>query len=117
LLAALKAMPVEPIEAARVDGASPWQTFRFLTLPYLRPAIGVCILLRVIDSVKSFDLFYVLTGGGPGTATEVIGLYTYKQGFNFFKLNYAAALSYVTLLFVVVFANMAIFSGLFRQTR
>jgi multiple sugar transport system permease protein len=117
LLAALKAMPVEPIEAARVDGASPWQAFRFLTLPYLRPAIGVCILLRVIDSVKSFDLFYVLTGGGPGTATEIIGLYTYKQGFNFFKLNYAAALSYVTLLFVVVFANVAIFSGLFRQTR
>jgi len=117
LLAALKAMPAEPFEAARVDGAGPWQTFRFLTLPYLRPAIGVCVLLRVIDSVKSFDLFYVLTGGGPGTATEIIGLYTYKQGFNFFKLNYAAALSYVTLLFVVLFANVAIFSGLFRQTR
>jgi multiple sugar transport system permease protein len=117
LLAALKAMPIEPTEAARVDGAGPFQIFRFLTLPYLRPAIGVCILLRVIDSVKSFDLFYVLTGGGPGTATEIIGLYTYKQGFNFFKLNYAAALSYTTLLFVVIFANVAIFSGLFRQTR
>jgi multiple sugar transport system permease protein len=117
LLAAIKAMPTEPIEAARVDGAGPWQTFRFLTLPYLRPAIGVCVMLRVIDSVKSFDLFYVLTGGGPGTATEIIGLYTYKQGFNFFKLSYAAALSYVTLLFVVVFANVAIFSGIFRQTR
>jgi multiple sugar transport system permease protein len=117
LLAALKAMPVEPMEAARVDGAGPWQTFRFLTMPYLRPAIGVCILLRVIDSVKSFDLFYVLTGGGPGTATEIIGLYTYKQGFNFFKLNYAAALSYLTLLLVVIFANVAIFSGVFKQTR
>jgi len=117
LLAALKAMPTEPTEAARVDGAGPFQIFRFLTLPYLRPAIGVCVLLRVIDSVKSFDLFYVLTGGGPGTATEIIGLYTYKQGFNFFKLNYAAALSYTTLLFVVIFANIAIFSGLFRQTR
>jgi multiple sugar transport system permease protein len=117
LLAALKAMPVEPTEAARVDGAGPFQIFRLLVLPYLRPAIGVCVLLRVIDSVKSFDLFYVLTGGGPGTATEIIGLYTYKQGFNFFKLNYAAALSYSTLILVVIFANIAIFSGLFRQTR
>jgi len=117
LLAALKAMPMEPTEAARVDGAGPFQIFRLLILPYLRPAIGVCVLLRVIDSVKSFDLFYVLTGGGPGTATEVIGLYTYKQGFNFFKLNYAAALSYSTLILVVIFANIAIFSGLFRQTR
>jgi multiple sugar transport system permease protein len=117
LLAALKAMPMEPVEAAKVDGAGPFQIFRLLTLPYLRPAIGVCVLLRVIDSVKSFDLFYVLTGGGPGTATEIIGLYTYKQGFNFFKLDYAAALSYSTLILVVIFANIAIFSGLFRQTR
>jgi multiple sugar transport system permease protein len=117
ILASLKAMSTEPVEAARVDGAGPLQIFRFITLPYLRPSLGLCVLLRTIDSVKSFDLFYVLTRGGPGTATEVIGLYTYKQGFNFFKLPYAAALAYLTLILVVIFVNVSIFSGAFKQTR
>jgi multiple sugar transport system permease protein len=116
-LAALKAMPQDPVEAAIVDGASPWQILRFITLPYLLPTIGVCVLLRTIDSFKFFDLLYVLTGGGPGTASEVISLYTYKQGFNFFHLGYAAALSYVTLFVIVILANVAVFTGLFRQTR
>jgi multiple sugar transport system permease protein len=117
VLAALKAMPQDPVEAAIVDGASAWQILRFITLPYLLPAIGVCVLLRTIDSFKFFDLLYVLTGGGPGTASEVISLYTYKQGFNFFHLGYAAALSYVTLIIIVILANVAVISGLFRQTR
>ena len=116
-LAALKAMPQDPVEAAVVDGASPWQILRFITLPYLLPTIGVCVLLRTIDSFKFFDLLYVLTGGGPGTASEVISLYTYKQGFNFFHLGYAAALSYVTLIIIVILANVAVFTGLFRQSR
>jgi multiple sugar transport system permease protein len=116
-LAALKAMPQEPVEAAIVDGASPWQILRFITLPYLLPTIGVCVLLRTIDSFKFFDLLYVLTGGGPGTASEVISLYTYKQGFNFFHLGYAAALSYITLIIIAILANVAVLTGLFRQTR
>ncbi len=117
VLAALQAMPAEPVEAATVDGASRLQIFQFITLPYLWPTIGVCFLLRAIDSLKLFDLFYVLTGGGPGTSTEIIGLYTYRQGFNFFKLGYASALSYVILLVVVVVANILVLSGLFRQAR
>jgi ABC-type sugar transport system permease subunit len=106
VLAAPQAMPAEPVEAATVDGASRLQIFQFITLPYLWPTIGVCFLLRAIDSLKLFDLFYVLTGGGPGTSTEIIGLYTYRQGFNFFKLGYASALSYVILLVVVVTTPM-----------
>jgi multiple sugar transport system permease protein len=117
VLAALQAMPIEPVQAATVDGASGWQIFRFITLPYLWPTIAVCLLLRSIDVLKSFDLFYVLTGGGPGTSSEVIGLFTYRQGFNFFKLGYASALSYVILFIVVIIANILVFSGLFRQTR
>jgi multiple sugar transport system permease protein len=116
-LAALKAMPQDPVEAAIVDGASPWQILRFIILPYLLPTIGVCVLLRTIDSFKFFDLLYVLTGGGPGTASEVISLYTYKQGFNFFHLGYAAALSYLTLIVIAILANVAVLTGLFRQTR
>ena len=117
LLAARQSLPVEPFEAAKVDGAKRSQTFYYLTLPFLLPAIVVCVLLRVIDSFKYFDLFYVLTGGGPGNSTEVISLHTYKQGFNFFNMGYAAALSYLMLFAVVIFANVVILSSNWRRER
>jgi multiple sugar transport system permease protein len=108
LLAAMQSLPREPLEAAVVDGASRWQAFRSIVLPLLRPAIAVALLLRGIDAFKTFDLIYVMTQGGPGTSTQVLSLYTYKWGFKFFEMGYAAALAYVMLLAVDVAATFGV---------
>lgn len=97
LLAGLQAIPEEPYEAARIDGSSPWQTFRHITLPLLAPAILVALLLRTMDLVRLFDQVFILTQGGPGFATETVSLYIYKTAFRFFDFGYAAALSFVLL--------------------
>jgi multiple sugar transport system permease protein len=98
LLAGLQAIPQEPYEAARIDGSSAWQTFRFITLPLLKPAILIALLLRTMDLLRIFDQIYILTEGGPGFATETISLYIYRTAFRFFDFGYAAAMSFVLLL-------------------
>ena len=100
LLAGLQAIPQEPYEAAVIDGASSWQMFRHITLPLLKPAILVALLLRTIDLLRIFDQIFILTQGGPGFATETVSLYIYKTAFRFFDLGYAAALSLVLLIIV-----------------
>lgn len=102
LLAGLQALPREPFEAGLVDGASSWQTFRYITLPLLSPAMLVALLIRVMDSFKTFDLIFVLTQGGPGMSTEVLNYYTYRYGFKFFHLGYASALSWLLLVVVTI---------------
>lgn len=108
LLAGLQAIPREPYEAALVDGASSWQTFRYITFPLLSPAILVALLIRVMDSFKTFDLIFVLTQGGPGMSTETLNYYTYRYGFKFFHLGYASALSWVLLVVVTVISMILI---------
>jgi len=98
LLAGLQAIPEEPYEAARIDGASAWQTFRHVTLPLLAPAILVALLLRTMDLLRIFDQVFILTQGGPGFATETISLYIYKTAFRFFDFGYAAAMSLLLLV-------------------
>lgn len=98
LLAALQLMPPEPIEAARVDGASAWQRFRFVVLPLLRPALVVAGLFRLIDSFKAFPLIFVMTGGGPGVATEPTNYYAYTQAFNHTYIGYSSAMIAVMLV-------------------
>ena len=97
LLAALQMMPSEPLEAARIDGANAWQVFRHVVLPLLRPAIVVTVLFRLIESVKAFPLIFVMTGGGPGTVTEVTNYYAFLQGFTYSLIGYSAAISVVVL--------------------
>jgi multiple sugar transport system permease protein len=113
ILAGLQAMPEEPFEAARIDGASAWQTFRYLTLPLLRPTILVVLLWRVIDTFRIFDVVYLLTAGGPARATETVSLYVYRNGFQLFNLGYASAASYVMILIMLVIA--AILSRLIQR--
>lgn len=98
LLAGLQAIPQEPYEAAMIDGASAWQTFRHVTLPLLRPAMLVALLLRTMDLMRVFDQIFILTEGGPGFATETVSLYIYRAAFRFFDFGYAAAMSFVLLL-------------------
>jgi multiple sugar transport system permease protein len=98
LLAGLQAIPQEPYEAAVIDGSTRWQTFRHVTLPLLKPAILVALLLRTMDLLRVFDQVFILTEGGPGFATETISLYIYRTAFRFSDFGYAAAMSFVLLI-------------------
>jgi multiple sugar transport system permease protein len=98
LLAGLQAIPQEPYEAALIDGASGWQTFRHVTLPLLKPAILIALLLRTMDLLRVFDQIFILTEGGPGFATETVSLYIYRTAFRFSNFGYAAAMSFVLLM-------------------
>src|SRR6185503_18673060 len=98
LLAGLQAIPQEPYEAALIDGSTAWQTFRHVTLPLLKPAILIALLLRTMDLLRVFDQIFILTEGGPGFATETVSLYIYRTAFRFSNFGYAAAMSFVLLL-------------------
>ena len=104
LLAGIQSLPQEPFEAARVDGASPWNIFLHLTLPMLRPVIAVALLIRALDAFTVFDQVFVLTQGGPGTATEVATLMIYKTAFRFSQFGYAASMAMVLLVLVTCFS-------------
>ena len=95
LLAALQMLPEEPLEAALIDGAGPWQKFIYVVLPLLRPAILVAGLFRLIDSMKAFPLIYILTQGGPGAVTNVTNWYSFMQAFNFSYLGFSSAITVV----------------------
>lgn len=99
-LAGLQSIPGESFEAAKVDGASGLQVFRKITIPLMAPILAVGLVLRAMEAFKEFDKPYILTGGGPGSATEVIDLYTYRQAFVSFNFSKAAALCIV--LFVLL---------------
>lgn len=99
LLAGLQGIPQEPYEAALIDGSSAWQTFRYVTLPLLKPAILIALLLRTMDLLRVFDHIFILTEGGPGFATETLSLYIYRTAFRFSNFGYAAAMSFVLLIF------------------
>jgi len=98
LLAGLQAIPQEPYEAAMIDGASAWQTFAHVTLPLLKPAILIALLLRTMDLLRVFDQIFILTEGGPAFATETVSLYIYRTAFRFSDFGYAAAMSFVLLV-------------------
>lgn len=104
LVAGLRGLPEEPLEAALVDGASGLQRFFRVVLPMLWPVILVAVLLRSIDLLRFFDTVYILTQGGPINATLTLNVYGYRQGFNFLRLGYAAMLQLTLLIIVVVFA-------------
>lgn len=101
LLAGLQNIDPVLYEAARIDGAGPWRRFTRITLPLLRPALLVALIFRTLDAVRVFDLVYVLTGGGPGTATEPLALYTFDTLLQDLRFGYGSALS--VLIFVIAF--------------
>ncbi|CAG7654513.1 Melibiose/raffinose/stachyose import permease protein MelD [Paenibacillus allorhizosphaerae] len=92
VMAGLSTLPSEPYEAADVDGATAWQKFSYITLPLLRPTIIVAVMLRLIDVLKTFDIIYSTTQGGPNLASETLNLYGYVLGFQYFKLGMASSL-------------------------
>lgn len=98
MLAGLSSLPRTPFEAAAVDGCSSWQSFRYITLPLLRPVILVTLMIRIIDGFKIFDSIFILTRGGPGTATQTVSLLDYNTAFSFLATSRAAAIGVVLAL-------------------
>jgi len=101
-LAGLQSLPQEPVEAAAVDGASPWQIFWYITLPLMRPIIVVALMLRIIDTFRTFDVVWLMTQGGPGGATSLITVYAYLLAFQGVDFGHAAAVSYIALVISLV---------------
>ena len=102
ILAGLTALPRDPIEAATVDGASRWQVLWTITLPLLTPVLLVAVLIRTIAAMKTYDLIYVLTRGGPGSATETISYSIWKAAFTTLEMGRAAAASFLLLLVILL---------------
>lgn len=101
LLAGLSALPKEPYEAARVDGASIWQSFWRITVPLMRPVIIVTLLIRLIFAVKTYDLIYIMTRGGPGVSTDLVSYYIYRTAFVSLNIGEASAMSIILLAIIL----------------
>lgn len=107
IFTALLAFPKDLSEAATIDGASAWKIFWSIKLPLLKPIVMVGVLFRVIDLFKTFDIFYILTRGGPGVSTETLAVLVYQSGFGFLRMGYASAQA-VVLFIVILIASVAI---------
>jgi len=114
VMAALESAPTDPLDAARVDGAREWQVTWFVLLPMLRRALAVVALIRAIDSIKAFDLFYIMTRGGPALSTETLNFYGYVAGFTNFDISYALTIALVLTIFTNV-ALLAMYGVLFPK--
>jgi multiple sugar transport system permease protein len=111
VLGGLASLPVDPYEAADLDGASAWQAFRHITLPLVWPFILSAAVIRGIDALKAFDTIFVISNGGPGTASETLNLLLYLQAFSFYDMGYASA------IVVVFFALILLITLLMLWTR
>lgn len=108
ILAGLQTIPKQVYEVSRIDGATRWQRFRHITLPLLKPTLGVCMLVGLVVSFRLFDLVYVMTGGGPGNATEILLTWIYKQSFGRRNFGYGATLSVVMVVLTLIVAAIGI---------
>jgi multiple sugar transport system permease protein len=111
VLGGISSLPIDPYEAAVIDGANDWQMFRYITLPLVWPFIVVAAAMRIIDALKAFDTIFVITNGGPGTASETINMLLYQTAFGYYDLGYASA------MVVVFFALILLITGLLLRMR
>lgn len=111
LLAGLEALPTEPFEAARVDGASSWRIIWHITLPMMRPIIIASVIIRMLDAFRVYEYVYAITRGGPGESTETIQYHIYRVGFLYFRMGEASAMAY-TLIVVILFLVVLLFYSL-----
>ncbi len=116
VLAGLESIPQELYEAAVVDGTTRLAAIRYISIPLVLPAIVVAVIFRVIDSMKAFDLIYVMTRGGPGLASETTNLYAYTIGFQYFRIGYATTVALVFTIAATAISS-AFVNRLFRQSQ
>lgn len=114
LIGGLASVPKETQEAAQVDGASGWRVFKDITLPQLAPVLAVVIILKSIFSLKTFDQVYMLTNGGPGTATQTLSHYIYFSGFKYGEIGYSAAVAWMMVI-PMIFLTYAYAKLVFRS--
>ncbi|KQU51739.1 ABC transporter permease [Bosea sp. Leaf344] len=110
VLGGLAGLPSEPYESARIDGASDWQMFRHITLPLVWPFIMVAVVIRTIDALKAFDTIFVITQGGPGTASETLNIFLYLQAFQFYKIGYASAVVVIFFAIVILLSLLLLYA-------
>jgi multiple sugar transport system permease protein len=108
LLAALSNVDKSQLEAAEIDGAGFWRTFRRIVLPAIWPVMAIAILIRGLDLFRIFDIIWALTEGGPGTMTETISIYSYVQGFKEFEISYNAAIAFLVILILTLLLSWLI---------
>ncbi len=111
IFAGLLSVPSDSVQAARIDGAGAWQVYRYITLPLLRPTIITAAMIRLIMSVLTYDLVYVLTQGGPGISSEVLPFYIGRIAFRHLDLGYASALSWILLFLIACVVSVAILAS------
>ena len=109
VLGGLAAIPVEPYESAEIDGAGVWQMFRYITLPLITPFLFIAAMIRMIDAVKSFDIIFAITQGGPGSASETINLYLYSVAFVYYDLGYGSAIAVVFFILIIALAALLLY--------
>jgi len=114
LLAGLQGLPREPYEAARIDGASEWQLFRYLTLPLMTPFLSLISIFRAIETFKVFDIIFATTKGGPGKSTTTLNIAAYREGFTYGSMG--SALSYVFLLALLIVLVVGVLTMLWRRS-
>jgi len=114
ILASLLSLPSDIIEAAKVDGASDWQVFRYIKLPLIKPTIFLAAMLRFMQAYNTFDIVYVETRGGPGIATQTLSYHLFLEGLAYFHLGYASALTVVVSLIAVVLINIYLMFTIFK---
>jgi multiple sugar transport system permease protein len=103
ILKLLESLPPQPLEAARIDRAKRWEIHRYITLPMLKAPLISLLLVKAIESLRSFDLVYVMTRGGPGISTETLDMYAYSQGFiESGKISYASSMAVIMMVLTVV---------------
>ncbi len=107
VLAGLAGLSEEPVEAARVDGASDWQILRYVTIPMVMPVILTAMILRLIDALKTFDIIFAMTGGGPGYASETLNIMGFKYSFEYFRMGQSSVIL-VALFLVVLLCSLGI---------
>ena len=110
VLAGLVSVPKYLYEAAEIDRASWWRRFRTITFPYIKSLLLLAVLFRTIETFKLFDIVYIITEGGPGSATETIAVYTYRVAFQFFRTSQSSALAYIILFVVIVLTNLYLYA-------
>jgi multiple sugar transport system permease protein len=108
LLATLATLPPDLYEAARLDRATAWQRFRYITLPLIRPAVVMVVILRTMTALSAFAAIFAATGGGPGSATEILNLYAYRTSFTELNIGYGSSLAMV-LLAITMFVSWLLF--------
>ncbi len=115
ILAGLKSISREPYEAAIADGANSFQMFFYITLPLLRPSILVAVVIRTLTSLRVFDIVYIMTGGGPGSASETLAFYGYRMAFQSYKMGYSSTINIfifgIAIVFTVVYMKIIGWGG------